>query len=294
MVSFSNPVRQSLYEYTDCLDGGKPKAVAAAAMLKRIFPGCHAAGVKMNIPMPGHFEESDDIRDAAMKLEQLIKKHDAIFMLLDTREARWAPTMMCAAHNKIGITAALGFDSFLVMRHGCSPSIPHNGSEIRLGCYFCNDIVAPLNTTKDRSMDEQCTVARPGLSAICGSLAAELLATILQHPRKNMALPMSHQSDNHNSSSEAPLGDVPHMIRGSLQGFSQQCFTAHAFPLCPACGPTIVSDYLSRESQTIIDAVKSPTFLEETSGLRNLHETCEEHQEGSCDAAGEEEGWTQL
>ena len=28
-VAFSNPVRQSLFEFADCLDGGKPKATAA-------------------------------------------------------------------------------------------------------------------------------------------------------------------------------------------------------------------------------------------------------------------------
>ena len=38
-VSFSNPVRQPLFEFDDCLDGGKPKAECAAASLKRIYPG---------------------------------------------------------------------------------------------------------------------------------------------------------------------------------------------------------------------------------------------------------------
>lgn len=38
-VSFSNPVRQPLFEFADCLDGGKPKAECAAASLKKIFPG---------------------------------------------------------------------------------------------------------------------------------------------------------------------------------------------------------------------------------------------------------------
>lgn len=53
-VAFSNPVRQSLYEFADCLDGGKPKAAAAAAALHRIFPDVRAAGVQLCIPMPGH------------------------------------------------------------------------------------------------------------------------------------------------------------------------------------------------------------------------------------------------
>lgn len=37
-ISFSNPVRQSLFFFEDCLSSGK-KAVAAAKALKKIFPG---------------------------------------------------------------------------------------------------------------------------------------------------------------------------------------------------------------------------------------------------------------
>lgn len=40
-VSYSNPVRQSLFNFEDCLDGGKPKAKAASDMIKKIFPGKH-------------------------------------------------------------------------------------------------------------------------------------------------------------------------------------------------------------------------------------------------------------
>ena len=38
-ISYSNPVRQSLFEFSDSKDGGKGKAVTAANALRRIFPG---------------------------------------------------------------------------------------------------------------------------------------------------------------------------------------------------------------------------------------------------------------
>lgn len=40
------------------------------------------------------------------------------------------------------MNAALGFDSYLVMRHGPRSSLATGD---RLGCYYCNDIVAPAD-----------------------------------------------------------------------------------------------------------------------------------------------------
>ena len=38
-VSYSNPVRQSLFTFQDCSNGGKHKAKAAAESMRLIFPG---------------------------------------------------------------------------------------------------------------------------------------------------------------------------------------------------------------------------------------------------------------
>jgi ubiquitin-like modifier-activating enzyme ATG7 len=103
------------------------------------------------------------------------------------------------------INVALGFDTFLVMRHGngmegkggCAKKEAgqegkegkegkeemeeeeagdaeaggagagcKDGGGVKLGCYFCNDIVAPDNSMRDRTLDQQCTVTRPGEWAI--------------------------------------------------------------------------------------------------------------------------------
>jgi ubiquitin-like modifier-activating enzyme ATG7 len=94
------------------------------------------------IPMPGHpipsVAEETTAADVT-KLESLIKAHDAVFLLMDSRESRWLPTVIGASEGKMVINAALGFDSYLVMRHG-----PLGG---KLGCYYCNDIVAPADVS---------------------------------------------------------------------------------------------------------------------------------------------------
>jgi ubiquitin-like modifier-activating enzyme ATG7 len=49
------------------------------------------------------------------------------------------------------MNAALGFDSYLVMRHGARAKAP--GSD-RLGCYYCNDIVAPADVSSPPGLQE--------------------------------------------------------------------------------------------------------------------------------------------
>ena len=97
--------------------------------------------------MPGHAIPSSFLASTktdVIRLEELVKTHDAVFLLMDSRESRWLPTVIAASQGKIVINAALGFDSYLVMRHGASPEEdPKSGR--RLGCYYCNDVVAPTD-----------------------------------------------------------------------------------------------------------------------------------------------------
>ncbi|XP_066553921.1 ubiquitin-like modifier-activating enzyme ATG7 [Amia ocellicauda] len=301
-ISYSNPVRQPLYEFEDCLNGGKSKALAAVERLGKIFPGVNAEGYNMSIPMPGHpvnFSEvtMDQARKDVEQLQRLISAHDVVFLLMDTRESRWLPTVIAASQRKLIVNAALGFDTFVVMRHGlkkpkeaegpelaptisCTPggsgAIP--GSSLfsnipghRLGCYFCNDVVAPGDSTRDRTLDQQCTVSRPGLAMIAGALAVELMVSILQHPEGGYAVASS--SDDRMNEPPTSLGLVPHQIRGFLSRFDNVLPASLAFDKCTACS-SVVLDHYEREGFLFLAKVfnSSHSFLEDLTGLTLLHQ----------------------
>jgi ubiquitin-like modifier-activating enzyme ATG7 len=213
-----------------------------------------------------------------------VDEHDAIFLLTDTRESRWLPTLLAAAAGKVAITAALGFDTFLVMRHGqpahpqaagagdgASSSTLSSSSSQQLGCYFCNDVVAPLNSTTDRTLDQQCTVARPGLAPIAGSLAVELMAALLQHPLRGAAPPPAAEGRSSSVERGGALGPVPHMVRGQLSGFGQVCMVGQAFSQCTACSPAVLQQYAAEGWGFVSCVLHNPGLLEELTGLAELH-----------------------
>ncbi|XP_077385352.1 ubiquitin-like modifier-activating enzyme ATG7 [Festucalex cinctus] len=310
-ISYSNPVRQPLYEFEDCLGGGKAKATAAVERLTKIFPGVNAEGFNMSIPMPGHpVNFSQPTLAQAQKdveqLEKLISEHDVVFLLMDTRESRWLPTVIAGSKRKLVVNAALGFDTFVVMRHGLkkarqnafgdadsSPSCSSASSSSstpagsassvpasslfanipghKLGCYFCNDVVAPGDSTRDRTLDQQCTVSRPGLAMIAGALAVEMMVSILQHSEGGYAVASS--SDDRMNEPPTSLGLVPHQIRGFLSRFDNVLPASLAFDKCTACSP-IVLDHYEREGFHFLSKVfnSSHSFLEDLTGLTLLHQ----------------------
>lgn len=105
-VSFSNPVRQNLFTYNDA-EKKREKAKAAAFRVKEIHPGMTVNGYKIHIPMPGYtIGESlkDKTIQALNQIEELVQSHDVLYLLTDSRESRWLPTLLGATHDKVRTT----------------------------------------------------------------------------------------------------------------------------------------------------------------------------------------------
>ncbi|BGP41117.1 Autophagy protein 7, partial [Rhodotorula kratochvilovae] len=210
----------------------------------------NATGISLSVPMPGHPippSSLDSTRADFDTLETLVDEHDVVYLLMDSRESRWLPTVMGAAKGKLVMNVALGFDTFLAMRHGLpsldspsassasspSPAPPASSTSPfrgRLGCYYCNDVVAPQDSLTDRTLDQQCTVTRPGIAAIASATAVELMVSVLQHPLGAHA-PSSLAAEN-DEAKESPLGLVPHQLRGFLARFETLRITGQAYDRC--------------------------------------------------------------
>ncbi|CAD6592247.1 MAG: Autophagy protein 7 [Alectoria sarmentosa] len=287
-VSFSNPVRQPLFNFKDCLGGGAKKAVRASEALKEVYPGIDSSGYVMSVPMAGHpIMDEAVVKSEFETLQRLIEEHDAIFLLMDTRESRWLPTVIGKAAGKLVMNAALGFDSFVVMRHGTS-STSSPGQE--LGCYFCNDVVAPADSVTDRTLDQQCTVTRPGIAAIASAILVEILVSLLQHPLGASApAPTSTTED----SGDHPLGLVPHQIRGYLSNFQNIMIKGNSYDCCSACSDKITSAFKSGGWQFVRKALNEKGFVEDLSGLAEVQRSAEKalaEMEWSDEGGTEEEG----
>lgn len=314
-ISYSNPVRQTLYTFEECSkSAGVYKAEAAAANLRRIHPTVNVNAHVLSIPMPGHHiadKEIDQVRKDVQKLEELIQNHDATFLLMDTRESRWLPTVIGISQQKLIINAAIGFDTFLLQRYGirnystrreekepqastssnldsspdskaCASSSDsgfktsshHQLESEKLGCYFCNDIVAPGDSTLDRTLDQQCTVSRPGVSMMVSAMAVELLASVVS---SNMGAftpaPVDVQNDPSMLSDEdfgSELGVVPHSIRGNLARYHIYMPTSPAFNKCSGCSWAVVNAYRQSGYEFLHRVFDDPSYLEEVAGLKEL------------------------
>jgi ubiquitin-like modifier-activating enzyme ATG7 len=231
-ISPSNPVRQNLYTANDI---GKEKASTAASTLTSILPSVTAKGYTLEIPMPGHkhFGTENDITE----LDKLIVSSDIIFLSTDSREGRWLPIALAKIHNKEIINIALNYESLLIQY------IKEDN-----GCYFCTDPVGPVDSMTYRTIDEKCTITRPGISFVASSLAVEFFVDIIRGVAKH------------------------HIIRFNLSDMKFICDVTHKNPICSCCSVDILSELSGQKNQFVEDVKNEPSIIEDLSGYTEEYE----------------------
>lgn len=252
-ISYSNPVRQSLFNFNDTINNYN-KAEKAAEKLKEIFPSVNSKGYNIHIPYPGlgyfNEESKNKILDNIENIEKLIIEHDSIFLLTDSRESRWLPTVICKRYNKTCITAAIGYDSFVIINHSSILKDNHNNITNISACYFCNDIISPIDTSKNRTLDMQCTISRPGISSICSGLAVELFINDIECMSKETKMPNS--------------------LRGNINTFEIIQINSASFSKCIACSDNIIKEFKENKISFLLNSLSNPSYLELISGIKDM------------------------
>jgi ubiquitin-like modifier-activating enzyme ATG7 len=127
---------------------------------------------------------------------------------------------------------------------------------------------------KDQTLDQQCTVTRPGVAAIASALLVELLASVLQHPRKHHApapspIPGPAVAYDRDPLDHA-LGIVPHQIRGFLSEFRNMVVHGKSYEHCSACSTAIVYAYKNDGWEFVKTALNNRDYVTELSGLAEV------------------------
>ena len=268
-VSYSNLARQSLFntDSFDKEDKGIPKVEAAKQSLLKISPNCNVKTAHLEVPMPGHYINPDQIDNKhknLLELEELIKEHDLIFNVFDSREARYFPTILSSLYNKLLFSIGIGYESFVIVRHGnFSPEfhkiitdpqldikdetneLTKQLNELKLkndvGCFFCSDFLPPTDTMSNRTLDQQCTVSRPGISMISCGVAIELAV---------------------NSLHKESIGETPHFIRGVIgHEFNIGSYESSRYGNCVACSDFVIREFISDRKGFLLNVLNDPDVL---------------------------------
>jgi ubiquitin-like modifier-activating enzyme ATG7 len=127
-------------------------------------------------------------------------------------------------------------------------------------------VLAPVNSMRDRTLDQQCTVTKPGLSFISSALASELLMNLLHHPLRE-GCPASEKKDQ---LEENALGKIPHHIRGTISDFNVSLYYGKAFDQCIACSEFVVRRYLEKGEGFLLEVINNPNYVHEVTNLKEL------------------------
>lgn len=128
------------------------------------------------------------------------------------------------------------------------------------------------------TLDQQCTVTRPGIAAIASALLVELLTSLLQHPLGHHApapATASGSSREADAADEFALGIIPHQIRGFLNRFQNLLIKGESYPCCSACSPPILSAYRKEGWEFVKRALEDKDYVAELSGLAEVQRKAE-------------------
>lgn len=119
----------------------------------------------------------------------------------------------------------------------------------------------------DRTLDQQCTVTRPGIAAIASALLVEILVSVLQHPVGAAAAAPGSQTEDRG---DHPLGIVPHQIRGFLSSYQNMVIRGRSYDCCSACSDRVVDAYRQDAWGFLKRALNEKGYVEELSGLAEV------------------------
>ena len=117
---------------------------------------------------------------------------------------------------------------------------------------------------KDRTLDQMCTVTKPGLSFVSSAYAAELYISLLHHPD-------GHHAPAHENPDKLPntdLGKLPHHLRGSMGDFETSIYYGKAFEQCVACSGYILEAYNENRDQFMLNVLNDPSFIHQVTKLQ--------------------------
>lgn len=118
---------------------------------------------------------------------------------------------------------------------------------------------------KDRTLDQMCTVTKPGLSFVSSAYAAELYVSLLHHP-------LQHHAPANEDSTKLPttdLGKLPHHLRGNMGDFETSIFYGKAFEQCVACSSFILEAYNKNREEFMLQVLNDPSFIHRVTGLQD-------------------------